>query len=150
QDVDGRYIIAGRSGGKFAVVRLLSNGTFDNEFDQDGKLTIDVSTATVDVVTGMHVADDGSILLCGTSGNSSVAIAKLNDDGSKDADFRGGGVFTDAIGSGKAMVSLPNGKFLVAGMRNGVVRVTRYRPNGDIDTTYGSAGSDTLSSYAIA
>src|SRR5207249_4390463 len=101
-----------------------------------GQTTIDFNG--IDSASGLHVYDDGSILLSGSRGNGSIAIAKLTAEGELDDSFRGGGKFTQTVGSSVAMAVLPQtGKILVAGQSTvGHIRVTRFRPNGDLDTSY--------------
>ena len=154
-DADGRYVIAGRADGKFGVVRLLSDGNEDTSFDTDGEVAIDFSTSTVDIATGLHVYDDGSILLCGSEGSGKIAIARLTEGGAllNDGTFRDGGRFDEPLSTGTEMVMLPSGKFLVAGTKiisgQRHVLVTRFRANGDKDSTFGNSGTITLDPHAI-
>jgi uncharacterized delta-60 repeat protein len=108
----------GASGHDFAVARLNQDGTVDNTFDGDGRITINFG-AFQDYATGVAVQSDGKIVVGGTSfQNYAFAVARLNSDGSFDADFGAGGLQTVLFDSGCSATALalqPDGKIVLGG-----------------------------------
>src|SRR5205823_516164 len=90
RDSSGRFIVAGRANNNFVIVRFNSNGGVDSSFGTAGKVSIDFDNG-VDKATGLYVYSDGSILVSGSKGTGSVAVAKLNANGTLNTSFRGGG-----------------------------------------------------------
>ncbi len=103
---DNRIVLGGYSdnGTKwdFACVRLLSDGTLDNNFDSDGKLVIPVTGQfnAAKIVAIQPI--DGKILLAGYGYNgqyTDFAVVRLNpEDGSLDANFDGDGIKLFPVG----------------------------------------------------
>jgi uncharacterized delta-60 repeat protein len=97
--------------------------SLDTTFDGDGKVTLSFTTPGNDIGSGIAVQSDGKIVVVGTSndgsGNSELAVARLNTDGSLDATFNGTGLVTTSfsagndIGSGIAVQS--NDQIVVVG-----------------------------------
>lgn len=137
----------------FALARLNADGTLDNSFDGDGKLTTDFSGTTTNVI-GLGLQADGKIVAAGNSiqGTSrDIAMARYNADGSLDTSFDGDGKLTTDIGDdlvggmriqsdGKIMVcgqSIPPSNLLIAFMS------VRYNSDGSLDTGYNGTGKVT-------
>jgi len=88
------------------VVRLQANGALDNTFGVNGITTIDQSTSfcsgtcfsTRDYAHDMIYTNDGKIIVVGAlDGSASYwygAVFRLNANGTKDASFGSGGIFT--------------------------------------------------------
>ena len=88
------------------VVRLQANGTLDNTFGVNGITTIDQFTSycsgtcfsTRDYAHDMIYTNDGKIIVTGAlDGSASYwfgAVFRLNANGTKDASFGSGGIFT--------------------------------------------------------
>jgi uncharacterized delta-60 repeat protein len=106
-DASGRIVVAGYSfdwtnytGQHFAVTRLSSNGSPDNNFGSGGKTTISFGSGyEYDSAEGVAVDASGRIVVAGTTGKyyyeSGVAVARLNAaDGSLDQSFGTGGEST--------------------------------------------------------
>lgn len=122
---DGKIVMAGsKSSGTnkdFALIRCYSNGSLDNTFDGDGRLTTDFGNYSY----GRSVAlqSDGKIVVAGTSTDGSgndFALARYNIDGSLDTTFDSDGkLTTDILGSddwGNSVAIQPDGKIVIAGM----------------------------------
>lgn len=94
---DGKFIVAGKSGGQyadFAMVRYNADGTIDSSFGVDGKVVTAFSPFASSTAYSVTVLDDGKILLAGDYFNSGAynhqhvyALAKYNSDGSLDTRF---------------------------------------------------------------
>jgi uncharacterized delta-60 repeat protein len=143
---NGRIVVAG--GGSpahsFCVVRLRSDGAFDETFGSGGEKVVDFG-GDQEAAWGAALQPDGKIVLAGDS-NFKVAVARLNRNGSLDTTFSGDGkkVFSwGALSRAMAPLVLPNGKIVLAGFsgpEGGNVQVARLNANGALDTTFGTAG----------
>ncbi|MCP4983440.1 MAG: hypothetical protein GY935_23435, partial [Gammaproteobacteria bacterium] len=90
---DGKILVAGESHNgsnyDFALVRYNADGSLDNSFDTDGKVTMDFGSGN-DTIYGITVQSDGKILVAGSSNNGSnndFALVRYNADGSLDTTF---------------------------------------------------------------
>lgn len=148
--LDGKILVAGRSGDFFALARYNADGTLDASFDADGKLTTDFTDFGVRVEGRMIVMQsDGKILLAGTSfaRTKDFALARYNADGSLDISFGIGGKLITDFGLNEVVDSvtvLPNGKILVVGHWNVGALVVRYNIDGSLDTSFGSGSKVTI------
>jgi uncharacterized delta-60 repeat protein len=99
---DGKILLAGYSGGDFALVRYNSDGSLDTSFSGDGMLTTAVGSSS-SAANSVTLQADGKILLAGYSYNSGssndFALVRYNSDGSLDSSFSGDGKLTTAIGT---------------------------------------------------
>ena len=118
---DGKIVVAGDSGGDFAVVRYFSDGSLDTGFGTMGKVTTKIGNYD-DLPQSVVVQSDGKIVVAGYSGNGSnydFSLARYNTNGTLDASFGTGGKLMTAVGSGhdrgRSVVLQSDGKILVAG-----------------------------------
>jgi uncharacterized delta-60 repeat protein len=155
---DGKIVAAGVASvgnqQSFGVARYLPDGRLDTTFGGGDGTTVTNFGMNWDWAYGATVLSNGKILVVGTARPSSFddadfGIARYNPDGSLDAGFGGGdGMVTTSFGSpvdgARAVVGLPDGKFLVAGQGGrgampgweGMV-LARYRSDGSLDTSFG-------------
>lgn len=154
---DGKIVVAGYSAitagayYKFTVARYNSNGSLDNTFDTDGKLSTAFGTMN-DEAYSVAIQTDGKIVVAGASvngaGNYDFALARYNSDGSLDNTFDSDGKVTTAIGTTNdyaySLVIQPDGKIVVAGVSlnggNDDFAVARYNTNGSLDVTFDADG----------
>jgi uncharacterized delta-60 repeat protein len=153
---DGRIIAAGYGdvdiglNHDFVLARYLPTGERDSAFGMDGIVTTDFSVSD-DQGRSAILQPDGKIVVAGYSQQSvfyDFAVARFNTDGSPDSSFSSDGKLTTAIGAGSDMafsVGLQvNGKIVaVGGSETGTgydFALTRYNPNGSLDTTFGGDG----------
>lgn len=162
---DGKIVVVGYSlsgsdlsTADFALARYNADGTLDSTFGTNGKVTTDFNGGQ-DVALDVAVQADGRIVTAGRSENGSetdFALARYNTDGSLDSTFGADGkvrsAFTDPNGFhkdtfGRAVALEADGKIVVAGYINDVVigpgyefAISRYEPNGDLDSTFGIDG----------
>jgi uncharacterized delta-60 repeat protein len=96
---DGKIVAAGSANFNFAMARYNANGTLDDTFSGDGKVT----TASFDRLQAHAIAlqSNGKILLAGAVGraNSDFFLVRYNSDGSEDVSFNGNGRVTTAFGA---------------------------------------------------
>jgi uncharacterized delta-60 repeat protein len=144
---DGKIVVAGDSFNgsnfDFGLVRYNSDGSLDNSFDTDGKLTTAVSSET-DQANSLSIQTDGKIIVVGQSSlfpvNTGFAIVRYNTNGSLDTSFSFDGKDTQAVGveNAGAFTSAiqADGKILVGGYAtigaNKVFAIIRYKTDGDL------------------
>jgi len=151
---DGKIIAAGYSTinsiSYFALARYNVDGTLDNTFSVDGKVTTAIG-ASDDETRSVAIQPDGKIVVCGFSNNGTdddFALARYNSDGTLDLSFGTNGKVTTAIGSsndlGTSLVIQPDGRIIVAGFAeissNFEFAAARYNTNGSLDTDFGING----------
>ena len=122
-DSSDRIIVVGLSGGDFALVRYLADGSLDPAFGGDGTVTTDFG-GFEDVATAVVLDGDGRIVVQGetrvdlTSTDCDFALACYNPEGSLDATFGVGGKVTTDFSLydwGHAITVDGVGRILVAG-----------------------------------
>lgn len=151
---DGKIVAAGYSSPNtayFAIARYNSNGTPDNSFDGDGKLTTAIGAGS-GVITAIAIQNDGKIIVAGYS-NSDFALARYNTDGTLDNSFDGDGKLTTDLGSTIEMatsLALQNdGKIVVGGYSSASIyssanvnnfALVRYNTDGTLDNSFDGDG----------
>lgn len=152
QQPDGKIIAIGEayntSSFDFAAARFNSDGSIDPSFGDNGKTTINFNGYN-DFGRNAVLQPDGKILIAGAAknnnGNSSIALLRLNEDGTLDNTFGNAGKTTLTISGiaddyAEAVVLLPGGKILIGGYSAGDFLVMRYNSNGTLDNTFGTSG----------
>jgi uncharacterized delta-60 repeat protein len=119
---DGKIVAAGGAGwtraraGRFAAVRLNTDGSLDPAFSGDGIRTMAMPIKNSNA-NGLVIQPDGKLVLAGYAGGR-VAVARWNADGSSDASFSGDGRLTIKVtgkgDAGNAVALQPDGKIVVA------------------------------------
>ncbi|MEY3346465.1 MAG: hypothetical protein RIR40_190, partial [Actinomycetota bacterium] len=125
---DGKIVAAGYSDNingiytDFALVRYNTNGSLDTSFGTGGKVTNEIDPGDGSEAFSIVVQNDQKLVLAGSSfaggGNSIIAVARYNVDGSLDTSFGTGGKTTtpiEALSRGRSVVVQTDGKILVAG-----------------------------------
>lgn len=150
---DGRILVGGSSYNgatfDFAIVRYLANGTPDNSFSGDGKVTTSFGGSSY--IISMAVQPDAKIVVAGaysTGSGYDIALARYNPDGTLDATFDGDGkLITSITGTGndiaQALTLQPDGKIVAAGYFYNAPDnfvIVRYNTNGSLDTTFDGDG----------
>jgi uncharacterized delta-60 repeat protein len=146
---DGKIVAVGGSTGDFAVARYNPDGSPDNSFDVDGKVTIDLRGGS-DFAQAVVIQPDGKIVIAGgtlLSGRLQFALVRLNPDGSLDDGFGESGMaLTAFVGSAAAhAVTLqPDGKIVVGGEAAADFALARYNPDGSLDTSFYLGGKTVI------
>src|SRR3954454_16661446 len=128
-------------------------GGLDPNFGTGGKVTTAVGKYDA-YVNGIVRQPDGKFVVAGSSHNgvdTDFALARYNSNGLLDTSFNGTGKVTTAIGpswdNSKAVALQPDGKIVVAGDSNNGSNfdfaLTRYNPNGSLDTSFNGTGKVT-------
>ncbi len=158
-DAYGGILVAGRAAyrpcGKsvppteMAVARFGADGHLDRGFGDEGMVRFHAEGEEQSFSTGLAVREDGTILVAG-----SHHLLGLTPTGALAPGFGTGGV-ARAVGSPKALLALPGGGALVAGSNSnsyfesccrerGDFMVSRYRPDGGLDPSFGNNGTVSL------
>ena len=165
---DGKIFVAGRilgqSGGpasSMVVGRFTSTGTVDATFDGDGFAEPFKGFSAQDSgAYDLFALADGDTYVVGQGdGSASLAIARVNDDGARDASFNGGGLLTDYAAGTYAWwngvnvqqdgaVVVTGGRHVPGGSPTSITR--RYTSTGAVDQTFADAGSFVRSATAQA
>jgi uncharacterized delta-60 repeat protein len=160
---DGAIVVAGRATDDGAdqslgVVRYTSAGVPDPTFGSAGNGI----GATVVGVNGRGIAlqPDGAIVIAGDA-QSDIAVARLLPSGGLDPAFGGDGVVTTDFGvliggfpgaeGGMDLALHADGRIVVVGVsqldRTAELAMTRYEPDGDLDTSFDSDGKLSVSFF---
>jgi uncharacterized delta-60 repeat protein len=154
--VDGKIVVAGYTStsifnSDFAIARYNTDGTLDNTFSFDGKITSDFGNST-DQGYSVSLQSDGKIFIAGSSrdgfSDNDFAAVRYNVDGTLDNTFgTNGKVLTDFSNRndyGQSAVIQPDQKIVVAGYSRDNegedFALLRYNVNGSLDSTFGFNG----------
>jgi uncharacterized delta-60 repeat protein len=140
----------------FAFARFRPNGALDRTFSGDGLATVHFGRRRADVAYAVDIQSSGRIVAAGSSspglrGTPSVAVLRLNRDGTVDRSFAGDGKrLTRPVAHGgyaRAVRWQPDGRILVAGRAFEDTRhdasdwfVARYRAGGRLDGSFAGDG----------
>ncbi len=154
---DGKIVAAGTDGTNFAALRFNTNGTLDTTFDGDGIANVSFGS-TRGSATSVALQADGRIVLGGSINTGSelgnqAALARLNADGSLDATFGTGGKITMTVPRViVSVIAAADGKITAVGKSGDLIYtgdfiLTRFNANGSLDTTFGTGGRVTTSTF---
>ena len=164
---DGKLVVAGESGGDFALARYNPDGSLDTSFSGDGIVTTDFA-GWGDVAYAVALQGDGRIVAAGSAiaehevyGETPFfALARYQADGTPDSTFSGDGIvitdISDPYGSARAhAVALQqDGKIVLGGATGGgifsALIIARYNPNGSPDQSFATAYEDYAGARALA
>lgn len=147
-ETDGKILVGGTTGGKFAIARYNSDGTIDIAFGTNGILVTSLDSA-MGIIKALAVEPDGSIIAAGTctnsvSGKQNVALAKYDSSGQLDKSFGSAGSVVAFFSSGVDTVSRiglqSDGKIVLVGSAGGDFAIARYTAVGVLDSRFGSGG----------
>ena len=149
---DGKIVVAGLAvlgeDIDFALARYNPDGTPDETFDGDGRVTTHVWA--LDYVRDMVLQPDGKIVVAGLVWDGETitdsALVRYNPDGSLDEEFGTGGIRVIDMAAGhddglNALELLADGRLLAAGYTassgTGSFAAARFTPDGLLDPTFG-------------
>lgn len=161
--VDGKIITANRScisdnnECSAILIRLNSDGTFDNTFGDDGVQTIQLDDLFYGAPHRFLINPNGDIILGGSVWNGTdfdFAVYKINNDGTKNTNFGVDGLTTFDFGTGKVDIAtdltFQGENIIVLGRTCDSVSenkcgigLTRITSDGLIDTSFGNKGKMT-------
>lgn len=155
---DGKIVAAGYSFDGFtqvfAIARYNTNGSLDNSFDSDGRVTTVVGDSGSDAAYDLVIHNQsGKILVVGTATMAATgpdfAMVLYGPNGALDTYLGGDGIVTfDLMGSADFAHSVllqTNFDILIAGYAfNGVdndFAIAKFHPDGTLNTSFNSAAS---------
>jgi uncharacterized delta-60 repeat protein len=156
---DGKIVVVGRAsmpagGYGLAVVRYNPDGSLDTGFGSGGIVTTQVGGSAIAYAVALQ--PDGKIVVAGASYpaqvfDPTVVLARYTAAGALDTGFGSGGIVTTDIkdyspDQGVAVALQPDGKIIAAGdagldSDNSSFALTRYTPDGALDTSFGTGGT---------
>jgi uncharacterized delta-60 repeat protein len=149
---DGRIVAAGpvhvpSATVDFGLARYNTNGSLDDTFDGDGKVTTDFGSS--DSAVGVAIHSDGRIVAAGfvlIGSYFGFGVARYNTNGSLDDTFDSDGKVTTDFGDGASVNDVAiqgDGKIVAAGETSSDFALVRYNTDGSLDTTFGGDGKVT-------
>lgn len=168
---DGKIVVAGtaapaRNGYAILLLRFLPDGTLDPSFGTGGRVWSDLVTLDTPLkgavpsdvalgsssATAVAVQPDGRIVVGGSTQSGSTtafAVMRYLPDGRPDEAFGSGGLtvtdFDQSTNDGIGALSLlPDGRILAAGAAGPAAALARYRPDGELDPTFGPEKNGTV------
>jgi len=148
---DGKIVVAGTSGGNFALARYNRDGSLDTSFDLDGKVITDFGAD--DQALEVAIQPEGNIIAAGLTAAfpaSDFALARYNRDGSLDTSFDSDGKVTTDFGAYEVAWAVdiqPDGEIVAGGFRFGFpaedFALARYNRDGSLDTSFDADGKVT-------
>ncbi len=125
EQADGKIVLAGdiylNNDYQFAVARILADGTLDQNFGSNGKVTTPILNGDAKAVA-VAILGDGKILAAGQAEgiwNRDFALVRYRSDGSLDKSFNFDGISTKNMGSDDDdafdAVIQPNGRLVMVG-----------------------------------
>ena len=160
QPADQTIVVAGGAGGgagRFAVVRYGTNGVLDASFSGDGWILTDFTNA-YDYVDAIAIQADGKIVAAGATNyygsTPKFALARYSTNGALDGTSSGDGKLTTAFPGGYAwafgVAIQDDDKIVAVGQAGANTALTRYHPNGTLDSTFSGDGRVTANIAAGA
>jgi uncharacterized delta-60 repeat protein len=155
-DSAGRIVLSGSTGAGLLAIRLTADGQPDTTFSNDGVASLPVGgTASGG---DLAMAGSGATFVggsaCGASGACQFAVAKFTPTGAPDVSFSGDGVVNTAFPAEysaiRSIALAPDGSLVAAGGTGGGYNDTalvRYRPDGELEPTFGGGGRAIISEY---
>lgn len=157
---DGKIVATGavnfgNSNSDIVVARYSGNGALDSGFGGGAGYVVLDYFGGQDEGNGVAVLTNGKLLVAGKClagpSPSSIAVARLNSDGSSDTSFGTTGKRTYRVGAadiGNALVVQPDGKFLVGGTTSSLsdqltganFALYRFNADGSPDTSFAAGG----------
>jgi len=144
---DGKAVVAGVSGGHFALARYSAAGVLDTTaFGASG--VVDGGPGQANAI---GLQSDGKVVVGGfmdSGGRSDFALLRFDATGAPDLSFGAFGKVVTSIGSGDAeingLVVAPSGKIVAAGFASNATdldfALVAYTETGGLDVTFGETG----------
>jgi uncharacterized delta-60 repeat protein len=157
---DGKIVAAGYSYLRYrrvAVARYNPDGTLDDSFGGDGKVSTHFGGRSFDMALAVAIQDDGDIVAAGDSHGAThhrFALARYHPDGTLDSSFGGDGkirtTFAGKNDAHSSAVAIQDDGRIVAAGSSTVPNVdtgphtrfalARYDPDGTLDDSFGGDG----------
>jgi uncharacterized delta-60 repeat protein len=153
---DGKLLIGGdanlgtsASGMDFAIARLLDDGSLDESFGGDGRVTQAISTFSGrDSIYALTLQDvDGEPRIVAAGGERDFTLARFTTEGELDTTFgeegKLAGLFGSTIGAARAVRTTDSGELLVAGQAQHDFALAKLSAAGSLVPSFGQEGKVT-------
>jgi uncharacterized delta-60 repeat protein len=148
-DSEGRIVAAGThcedGACSFILVRYRANGDLDSSFGGDGSVTTNFGSYSE--LLSVAIDPRGRTVAAGWSddgdGSGGFALARYLPNGDLDPSFGTRGKVTTKVGGGGTATSVvidSRARILAAGSNRLGFALARYRPNGELDPSFGGEG----------
>jgi uncharacterized delta-60 repeat protein len=120
-------------------------GALDPSFGRGGAVTTAFGARSG--ISAVVLQPNSKIIAAGSS-DDEITLARYNANGSLDRSFGSGGKVTTPIGSSSsasAVALRADGKIIAAGSSDGKFALVRYKPDGSLDSSFGTGGTVTTS-----
>ena len=157
---DGRIVMGGNlnSGDRVMLSRHLPSGAFDPTFGTGGIAHHSPpSFAITERGAAITLQPDGKIVVAGsiwrpnffTTYRDAIEVKRYNANGTPDASFGSNGtaelfLINSDVWAADVAVDVAGNVVVVGGVDADHLRITRFTPQGGLDTTFGPGGSTTL------
>jgi uncharacterized delta-60 repeat protein len=150
---DGKIVVGGLYG-SFSIARINPNGTLDTSFGSKGIATAPFAASNnAEGVFFQVIQPDGKIVALGqTADNTHGELARFKPDGSLDPTFGQGGMVTGPVLDPYSLLLQADGKLVMVGAPNAQtngLELARFNADGTLDTSFGSGGIVTNSSFGF-
>jgi uncharacterized delta-60 repeat protein len=152
QPWDGKIVVAGATQSHrstvMALARYNADGSLDSTFGSGGTVVSSIGAGYIAAALYPSTDMTGNAEKIVEAGGTS--LARFNANGSLDTSFGGGrhgggSVTVPWAGHIVGVVIDANGNIVVGGDNGTAFELSRYKPNGTLDTSFGSGGTATLS-----
>lgn len=147
-DSSNKIIVVGSASAIFAITKYNIDGSLDNNFDTDGKLTFSSANVSINELYAVAVDSNNKIIVGGSptaSSSTGFYVYRLNSNGVFDTDFNGtGSVVTSGTGLLLDLKIDGNGKIVAMGGGGSNIVMARYDSSGVLDNQFGTAGIVTI------
>lgn len=151
---NGKILVAGCSnvnaGNVFSLARLNSDGTFDENFGQNGLVMTEFVNVNYAGPARIALQANEKIILAGSARTDTTiignfALVRYNIDGSLDSTFGNAGKIATSLGNNVELFSMvvqADDKIVICGLSNNYndFVLIRYNSEGSMDSTFGNAG----------
>lgn len=152
---DGKVVAGGIGNSKGYIFRFLDDGSLDNSFGSNGKVSLQYGGFTM--IRDIIILDDGSIFAAGQIGGSGADgfVAKINNDGSANTSFGTNGKYVVNFSNQEYINSLScqsDGKLLLGGAYGYMsgsnptfeFLILRLTTEGILDISFNNSGKTTF------
>ena len=155
---DGKIVVVGQAASDVAVLRLLSDGTLDESFNntltptpENGNGRYRFTLAGTDFARAVAIQSDGAIVIAGATtgpGTRDFAVVRLLSSGALDSAFDGDGwmqVDFSWSETAESVIALPDGRILAGGPADGGgsdFALVRLLPGGTLDPAFNPGADD--------
>nr|MBA3534683.1 hypothetical protein [Ardenticatenales bacterium] len=149
---ENQTLVLVERGGWLILQRYTPAGTLDISFGTNGEVALPMQVLRFTSGT-VSLQNDGKILVGGGQLNSynyidKFAVMRLHPDGIADASFGQSGIVAVSFtGEVSDLTQLATGHILATGMSNGGFGVIRFTESGQVDTSFGNGGFQTVLVY---